>query len=177
VETLLLAEYERIKEEQRSRIGFRDNLLYVTLATMAAIIAATLQSKHRVQLLLLLPPASSLLGWTYLVNDEKISAIGRYVREVLAPRLATLTQAAPDVRIFGWEAIHRDDSGRTLRKWLQLAADLLAFSVAPMIAIIVYWAAAPWHAYLFAASVAEAGAIIILGWQIVAYADLGRSQP
>lgn len=28
----------------------------------------------------MLPPVSVILGWTYLVNDEKISAIGRYVR-------------------------------------------------------------------------------------------------
>jgi hypothetical protein len=30
--------------------------------------------------LLLLPPVSLILGWTYLANDEKISTIGRYIR-------------------------------------------------------------------------------------------------
>jgi hypothetical protein len=75
---LLISEYEQVKEEQRARIGFRDNLLYATLASMAAIIGLTLQKAGRVELLLLLPPISVLLGWTYLVKDEKISAIGRY---------------------------------------------------------------------------------------------------
>src|SRR5688500_3373987 len=90
---MLLLEYERIKEEQKSRIAFRDNLLYATLATMAAVIAAVLQDGGRPTLLLLLPPVSLVLGWTYLVNDEKVSAIGQYIRTDLAPRLSAV---APD---------------------------------------------------------------------------------
>ncbi|MEK8169196.1 hypothetical protein NKH77_03460 [Streptomyces sp. M19] len=87
---LLIVEYEQVKEEQRARIGFRDNLLYATLASMAAIITFTFQGGGHLELILLLPPASVLLGWAYLVNDEKISAIGRYVREQLDPRLSAL---------------------------------------------------------------------------------------
>ncbi|GDY58781.1 hypothetical protein SVIO_094040 [Streptomyces violaceusniger] len=52
---LLILEYEQVKEEQRARIGFRDNLLYATLAAMAAIITFSLQSHGRPELLLLLP--------------------------------------------------------------------------------------------------------------------------
>ncbi|WP_346777045.1 hypothetical protein [Streptomyces sp. HNM0575] len=89
---LLMLEYERVKGEQQARIGFRDNLLYATLASMAAVVTAVLQRDGQAALLLLLPPVSVLLGWTYLVNDEKISAIGRYVREELSPRLADLTR-------------------------------------------------------------------------------------
>lgn len=91
---LLMAEYEQIKSEQRSRIGFRDNLLYATLASMAAVITAVLRKDGQTELLLLLPPVSVLLGWTYLVNDEKISAIGRYVRDELTPKLAALPVGA-----------------------------------------------------------------------------------
>lgn len=92
--SLLVAEYERIKDEQKSRIGFRDNLIYVTLASMAGVIAAALQPRGHSGLLLLLPPASLVLGWTYLVNDEKISAIGRYIRTDLGPRLAEVAAIA-----------------------------------------------------------------------------------
>ncbi|MEV3875236.1 hypothetical protein [Streptomyces sp. NPDC049906] len=52
--SLLLAEYDRIKEEQKARIGFRDNLLYVTLTASTAVLAIAVQSKHH-QLLLVLP--------------------------------------------------------------------------------------------------------------------------
>jgi hypothetical protein len=169
---LLLLEYEQVKEEQRARIGFRDNLLYATLAAMAAIVTFTFQNHGRPELLLLLPPASTLLGWAYVVNDEKISAIGRYVRQDLGPRLTLLTPGRPAV--FGWERAHRDDHRRISRKRLQLAADLLLFSVAPIAALIVYWSAEPVRAVLLAVSVTEVALIAVLAVQIVLYADLRR---
>ncbi|MDT0546423.1 MULTISPECIES: hypothetical protein [Streptomyces] len=169
---LLIVEYEQVKEEQRARIGFRDNLLYATLASMAAIITFSLQGGGRPELLLLLPPASVLLGWTYLVNDEKISAIGRYIRQDLDPRLSALVPDRP--RVFGWETAHRDDRRRISRKRLQLAADLLLFSVAPVAALIVYWTSGRIEGPLVAISVAESLLIAVLTVQIVVYADLHR---
>ncbi|WP_223281180.1 hypothetical protein [Streptomyces antnestii] len=77
---MLLAEYDRIKEEQKTRIGFRDNLLYFTLAASTAVLAITVQSRQA-QLLLAVPVVCLVLGWTYLVNDEKISAVGCYIRD------------------------------------------------------------------------------------------------
>ncbi|KUJ68389.1 hypothetical protein ACZ90_19135 [Streptomyces albus subsp. albus] len=169
---LLIVEYEQVKEEQRARIGFRDNLLYATLASMAAIITFTLQDAGDTALLLLLPPASVLLGWTYLVNDEKISAIGRYIREELDPRLAMLAPAHS--RVFGWETAHRSDRRRLSRKRLQLAVDLLIFCAAPVAALVVYWVTGPVNAALLAVSVAESLLTAVLGTQIALYADLRR---
>ncbi|MCW2858477.1 MAG: putative integral rane protein [Actinoallomurus sp.] len=114
---LMVLEYERIKDEQRTRIGFRDNLLYVTLAAMATVIAVSASARDP-SYVLLLPPVSRILGWTYLANDEKISAIGRYIRGELAPRLAA--QTGDDSVIFGWETIHRSDARRSPRKFLQV---------------------------------------------------------
>jgi hypothetical protein len=177
---LLLAEYTAVKEEQRARIGFRDNLLYATLAAMAAVVAGALQSGSRAQLMLVLPPVSVILGWTYLVNDEKISAIGRYVRDELTPRLARLAQdpdQAGEVRVFGWESAHRGDPRRMSRKILQLGVDLLTFCAAPTAAVIVYWVAGPVRAPLLLVSLAELAAVGVLGGQIVRYAELHRAQP
>jgi hypothetical protein len=172
---LLITEYDRIKEEQRARISFRDNLLYVTLASMAAVIAASLQPENRPELLLLLPPVSALLGWTYLVNDEKISAIGRYVREELAPRLESLTAERERSRVLGWESAHRGDRRRTSRKWLQLAVDILTFCVAPLAALVVFWVAGPATTAHVTVSIGELLAIAVLCWQIVSYADIRRT--
>ena len=72
---LLLAEYQSIKDEQKARIGFRDNLLYVTLGVVAAVVAAAAQAKQA-SMLLALPPVCVVVGWNYLVNDQKIYAIG-----------------------------------------------------------------------------------------------------
>lgn len=171
---LLMAEYQTVKEEQRARIGFRDNLLYAALGSMAGVVAATIEAGNRLQLLLLLPPVSVLLGWTYLVNDEKVSAIGRYVRDELAPKLASLTSGAEEHRVFGWEAAHRGDRRRRSRKWLQLGVDQLTFCVAPLAAAVVFWTSGEVGSALLAVSLVEVAAVAVLAVQIVLYADLGR---
>ncbi|MFD3874211.1 hypothetical protein, partial [Streptomyces sp. NPDC058623] len=167
-EQLLLLEYDRLKDEQRARIGFRDNLLYATRASVAGILILHIQSKTPATLLLL-PPVTVLLGWTYLVNDEKISAIGRYVRTRIAPHFATVSEGGQEA--FGWEAAHRDDPRRRSRKRLQLAVDLLCFCAPTIGAVTVYWSAGSTSPVLVAVSVAEMLATVLLAWQIMAYAD------
>ncbi|WP_369233182.1 hypothetical protein AB5J56_14815 [Streptomyces sp. R21] len=163
---LLLAEYQSVKDEQKARIGFRDNLLYVTLAVVAAVVAAAAQAKQT-SMLLALPPVCVVLGWTYLVNDEKISAIGAYVRGDLAPRLAEL--ADTDV-VFRWETAHRGDTRRASRKVIQCGIDLLAFCVVPLAGLGVYWGSGQVGAGLLVLSVVEALAAVGLGVQVVSYA-------
>ncbi|MGA4847126.1 hypothetical protein ACOBQB_12995 [Streptomyces sp. G5(2025)] len=168
---LLLAEYDQIKQEQRARIGFRDNLIYATLGVMAAVIGSTLARDGQLELLLLLPPLSVTLGWTYLANDEKISAIGRYVRDELAPRLKDLTPEGGEV--FGWESAHRRDAHRRSRKRIQLAVDLLTFCAAPLASLTVFWLLGPAQWPLLAVSLAETAMLAGLTVQVVRYADLG----
>lgn len=163
---LLLTEYQSVKDEQKARIGFRDNLLYVTLAVVAAVIAAAAQA-GRTEMLLALPPVCVVLGWTYLVNDEKISAIGRYVRGELAPRLAAL---AGEAETFRWESFHRNDARRFSRKLVQCVVDLLAFCVVPLGGLVVYWGGGQVSAGLLALSVVEAAAVAGLGVYVVRYA-------
>ncbi len=165
---LLLAEYDRIKEEQKARIGFRDNLLYFTLAASTAVLAITVQSRHP-QLLLALPVICLVLGWTYLVNDEKISAIGRYVRERLGPRLTELS-GARDV-VFGWEGYHRGDADRTTRKRLQTAVDLFTYVAFPIACVIAFWSSAAVHPQLLIVSIVETIALAMLAWQFLRYAE------
>ncbi|MEU6388304.1 hypothetical protein [Streptomyces sp. NPDC046939] len=168
---LLLAEYEQVKQEQRARIGFRDNLIYATLGVMAAVIGSTLARGGHLEMLLLLPPLSVILGWTYLVNDEKISAAGRYIRDDLSPRLQEI---APDQAVvFGWESAHRRDTHRRSRKRLQLAVDLLTFCGAPLAALVVYWLLGPTPWQLLLVSAAETAMVVGLSVQVVRYADLG----
>jgi hypothetical protein len=175
---LLLVEYERLKEEQKTRIGFRDNLIYATLGSMAGVIAATLTPKGSTGLLLLLPPVCLVLGWTYLVNDEKVSAIGRYVRFNLAPKLADLARAegADADAVFGWEVVHRSDPDRLLRKFTQLLIDLGTFCLPALSALVVYWVLGPHRSDLMAVSVVETLTILALAAQMIRYADLSRGR-
>jgi len=163
---LLLAEYQTVKDEQKTRIGFRDNLLYVTLTVVAAVIAAAAQAGQSA-MLLAIPPVCVVLGWTYLVNDEKISAMGRYIREDLAPRLAQLAQTE---RAFAWETAHRADARRRTRKAVQCAVDLLAFCVVPLAGLAIYWGAGQTSPGLLVVSVVEALGLVGLGAQVIAYA-------
>ncbi|WP_240045360.1 hypothetical protein [Streptomyces sp. L-9-10] len=165
---LLLAEYDRIKEEQKSRIGFRDNLLYFTLAASTAVLAITIQNRHA-QLLLAIPVICLVLGWTYLVNDEKISAIGRYIRDRLGPRLAELSGARGSV--FDWEVYHRSDANRTTRKRLQSAVDLFTFFALPMTCLIAFWSSHTIHHLLLIVSLVQTAALAVLGWQFLRYAE------
>lgn len=168
---LLLAEYQSVKDEQKTRIGFRDNLLYVTLTVLAAVIAASAQAKQPA-MLLALPPVCVVLGWTYLVNDEKISAIGAYVRGELGPRLARLAGAE---KVFDWEVAHRSDIRRRSRKVIQCGIDLLAFCVVPFAGLLVYWVSGKPSSGLVALSAVEALTVVGLGVQVVVYAKPFRA--
>ncbi|WP_344467547.1 hypothetical protein [Kitasatospora kazusensis] len=161
---ILLAEYDCLKEEQKTRIGFRDNLLYFTLAAATAVVAVTVQSGQS-RLLLSVPAICLILGWTYLVNDEKISAIGYYVRDQLGPRLGELTSAHGAV--FGWEVYHRNIAGRTVRKRLQTAVDLFTYLVLPMVCTTTFWCSPSVQPLFVLTSLVQTLALAVLGWQFL----------
>jgi hypothetical protein len=155
---LALAEYKQIKTEQVTRIGFRDNLMYVTLVAIAGTLTI---SAHSRGYLLLVPAVTGVLGWTYLVNDFMITAIGRYVRE------------HPDLPGMRWETDHPADKRRAVRKTIQLAVDLVTFCGSGLAALTAFWlASAPQSPLLVLASAIEVIATGVLAWQFIAYADI-----
>lgn len=146
-----LCEYEKLKDEQRARIGVRDNLIYAALVAGAAVAGAS-ATRGSAAFLLLLPPVSALLGWTYLTNDRKIGRLREYFRSDTRPALTALTGGP----VLGWEYYDLRQH-KTLRRRLQLGFDLLAFTVLPSAALVAYWAAGPQTAPFLAVSAAEAG--------------------
>ncbi len=65
---LYLSEYNALKGEQSSRIGFRDNLLYVTLTLYGGIFSyAVTDIQQNYYAFLVLPWVCFVLGWTYLI--------------------------------------------------------------------------------------------------------------
>ncbi len=175
-------EYSKLKEEQAQRIGFRDNLLYVTLALYGTILAFALGDKANPYALLVLPWVSLVLGWTYLVNDQKISAIGRYIRYTLVEKVSNLAcRAGADIgeieSIFGWEIAHRSDRHRKRRKIEQLIIDEIAFVVSGLLALRAFWILVPqmqWSAQIL--GWIELVLLVILGVEIFLYADLGKGR-
>ena len=121
-----LFEYNSLKNEQTQRIGFRDNLLYAMLVAFGGAVGYVLSNDNNLNILLILPWLCFILGWTYVINDEKISAIGRYLRLELSPKFSHLTHV-PTETFFNWENAHRQDRYRISRKITQLIVDLLSF--------------------------------------------------
>lgn len=84
---IFFKEYDKLKLEQTQRIGFRDNLLYVTLGLFGTVVSFAVSNPSNHYAFLIIPWVCLILGWTYLVNDEKISAIGKYIRYKLVDKV------------------------------------------------------------------------------------------
>jgi hypothetical protein len=165
---LLKLEYDRLKQEQVQRIGFRDNLIYVSLAVSGVIFSYAFAKASHSYALLIVPFALGVLGWVYLVNDEKISAIGRYIRVHLSVQLSS-SMGGGDV--FQWEKFHRQDSDRVWRKRTQTSVDLLTFCAPGLLALIAFWVKG--GSLWLTAGIApiEFGITAFLGWAILHFSD------
>jgi hypothetical protein len=155
-----LAEYQALKAEQVARIGIRDNLIYAVLAAAGAI-AAAVATAGNVRLLLALPPAALVLGWTYLQNDRKISAIGAYLRDGELP--------------LRWETAHRATADRRRTKHWQLAIDLTAFCGPGAAALTIVTAAHALHGSVIALAGTELLAVLALGSEFAHTARTART--
>lgn len=171
---LFIEEYKALKEEQKSRIGFRDNLLYVTLTVFGGIFAFAVSNQSNYYSFLVIPWICVILGWTYLVNDEKITAIGSYIRQTLKPQIVQFLDTKEDA-IFGWEKQHRSDRHRARRKLEQLIIDELTFTISGLVALIAFTTLVPNLSFAVWLLVgAEMLVLAILGIEIFVYAQLRR---
>jgi hypothetical protein len=163
-------EYDKLKDEQLRRIGVRDNLIYATLGSVGTVIAVVSTSSFRLPLLLLLPPVCVVLGWTYLMNDQKVSAIGNHVRVMLTPHLQeSVTGGRP---VFTWESVHRADHRRRSRKSMQLLVDLLTFCAPGAGAIVLFCFSRPRNSGLLVILAVDVVLVLVLAYQIVVHAEL-----
>jgi len=174
---IFFKEYDKLKSEQAQRIGFRDNLLYVTLGLFGTVVSFAVSNPSNYYAFLVIPWVCLILGWTYLVNDEKISAIGRYIRYKLVDKVREHTGYTELEPLFGWEIAHRDDKHRKRRKIQQLIVDEITFVFSGMIALIAFWFSVPqpplavtilsWVEFLL---------LIVLGVETVICADLAKGR-
>lgn len=174
--TVYLQEYQKLKDEQIQRIGFRDNMIYTNLIAVGAVGAFAVTSAGNMQALFIIPWICLVLGWTYLVNDEKVSSIGKYIRGSLDKRIRTLINSSDPV-LFGWEIAHRSDTHRLERKYFQLLVDGLTFVASGLAAIAAYWFSQPDVVAVWRwVSGLEVFLLILLGIQTIRYADLRRGK-
>lgn len=183
--SIYLNEYVKLKDEQITRLRFRDNLLYATLVAFGGIISYMMselgtsseQSHYFYYTFLVLPWVCLILGWTYLVNDEKISAIGWYIRGSMTDKLGTLVgqQSEP---LLGWEIVHRDDNLRKPRKYFQLIIDELTFVISGAAALYIFWVMwpDPLSLFLWVIMGVEGTLLVLLGVWIFMYSDTEKGR-
>lgn len=171
--TVYLQEYQKLKDEQIQRIGFRDNMIYTNLIAVGTVGAFAVTSLGNIQALFIIPWICFILGWTYLVNDEKISSIGKYIRIKLDDRIQNELNNTKKSILLGWEVAHRDDKYRLERKYFQLFVDFLTFCVSGLAAIVIFWLSKPTYSSTWLwISIIESLFLFLLGIQMVKYADL-----
>ena len=172
-----LNEYVKLKDEHITRMKFRDNLLYVTLAALGGIISYAMTDPSHSYTFLVLPWVCLILGWTYLINDEKISAIGKYIRYTMTEKLGTLVNEKPEL-LLGWETAHRDDKWRKSRKKIQLLIDEVTFCLSGFVALGLFWKLGPesWNSSLLTIFILESLLLCGLGIWIFIYADLKKGR-
>lgn len=129
--------------------------MYVNLtATGAVTVYALGEHGARLPALLIIPWVNLILGWSYLVNDQKISAIGQYLRRDFGLRILEFVNAAPETLkalhwnlppslcehpvLFGWEVMHRRDPDRESRKTVQLWIDEITFTAPGFVALFAF---------------------------------------
>ena len=174
-----LQEYNKLKDEQTKRISFRDNLLYVTLGLFGGVISFAVSNQANYYAFLVIPWVCLILGWTYLVNDEKISAVGRYIREILSKKIQQETGHSELESIFGWEIAHRTDKRRRQRKIEQLIVDQITFVISGVVALLAFWFLVPQPpSAIYILVLLEFVLLLILSIEIFiyAYADLAKKK-
>lgn len=134
-----LKEFEKLKDEQHKRIEFRDQMIYLTLAAIGAVFSFALEKPALNIALLVLPFLCIIMGWTYLINDEKISAIANYIRNTLISKLESTETTEKALIGMHWELFVKHDITRRNRKYLQLIIDLATFIISAGVAITCFF--------------------------------------
>lgn len=169
-----LQEFDKLKSEQTQRIGFRDNMIYVTLVAIGGVASFAIGNESYIHALLILPWVSFIMGWMYLDNDAKISALGAYFRDTLAANIRTQVNLPPaDKTVMGWEYVNQDDPGRIGRKYFQFAVNQVTFCISGLIALGAYYTQNRHPSLLITGlMVLECALMIALALQFCIHSDL-----
>lgn len=169
----LIKEYEKLKDEQYKRIEFRDHMIYLTLGAIGTIFSFSLEKPNFNIALLVLPFICIVLGWSYLSNDEKITSIGNYIKNVLIPKI----DASPEDNLLSlkenWENFIKKDPKRISRKRFQLFVDLSIYCISGIVSIIAFYILhTQFSIFMYIISILEIILLTYLAIQFVRYSDI-----
>ncbi|MFE9321871.1 hypothetical protein ACIHDR_03565 [Nocardia sp. NPDC052278] len=113
-----------LKSEQLERIKQRDTFLNLNVVALGAISAIAMQSPKTGGVWLVGPWITAILGWAYLSNDDKVSAIARHLRAQVAST--------------SWEAGHKGLLPRQARLLADALTFILSFTLPTPVAVALY---------------------------------------
>lgn len=164
----IISVYEKLKDEQLKRIEFRDHMVYLTLAAIGGVFSFALTNTNYTTALLVLPFIIFVLGWMYVNNDEKISAIGTYCKDEIIPKLTSIKS---------WEEHNRNADRRKERKVIQLITDWSVFCFSGLFSLVCYYHLSSeinWvHIVVFGVEILT---ILFLAYQIYSYSDFNKNE-
>lgn len=162
---VLLAEYTALKYEAAERIKQRDHFVYLNITAIGATVAFVLGETATPYALLVVPWISMSLGWAYLANDDKVSALGNYVEHGLGAKLGSA---------FLWECGEKRSTNLKRQfRWAQFMVDLSQFVLPAFVIVAIAFSSVlefPWWAK--AISVVECVLASGLGFMFFAHSKV-----
>lgn len=167
-DTFWLLEYEKLKDEQAGRIRQRDGFINLNIVALALVASYAGADARQSIAWLAIPWISSAFGWAYLANDDKITAIGRYLR-----RTIEISAASTD----SWEHSNkRSTRWAKQQRFGQLIMDLVMFVLPTLLSIAAYASRGPengqWGAAIVVLVVMELLLSMGVAFFIVAHSPL-----
>jgi len=134
-----LIEFEKLKDEQTSRIKFRDGLFYFTMLIVggALTLACNRQLVQTEDVLLAVPFAVFVAGVAQITCDRRVDDIGIYIRDVLAVSIAKEQQLTVE-DVFQWEQFLRVAPLRRVRGIFRSVASLMLYVGSGCITLLFY---------------------------------------
>lgn len=139
-----------LRAEQLERIKQRDGFLNLNVVAVGTVGAISLSSPGRLPAILLIPWATAILGWAYVANDDKVTALGRHLYGILPAH-----QQAQS-----WEAGTKGYLPGAVRRSAEVIVFFLSFVVPTPASILIFARAdRPWADPLLVATVIVGSAL------------------
>jgi hypothetical protein len=147
-------EYGALKAEQIERIKQRDTFLNLNIIAVGLIGTLAAQARGLGQIWLLIPWVTFILGWAYLINDDKVSAIGAHIRRAMGRDEASLE----------WESSEKGFLSAAKRQVGEIAVFLTSFVLPTAPALGLFLADIPRGTLGALLLLAAAGELILTVW-------------
>ncbi|WP_134129942.1 hypothetical protein [Kribbella pratensis] len=117
-----------MKSEQLERIKQRDSFLNLNVVAIGLTASLAIQLEGRQHAWLLIPWITTILGWAYLSNDDKVTAIARHLEQ----------NAGISESLGLWESSTKGLTPSALRRTAEIVVFLIAFVAPTPVSVALY---------------------------------------